>query len=217
MMRTLQSSFPAFLLLVFLLGAFGCTQFNGTRLEPVLGGNYDLVNLGDKVAGSLAKQSGALLMPNRADQPILVTTLVSNDNFDVSSSFGRSFQQCIVAGFVKRGYEVKEINLRKNILIEAGKGEFMLTRDVQELACRQRGQAIVVGTYTMANRIMYLSVRLVSPCDQTILAIYEDSLYLDENNLRLLGLTMTNGERDEHDPTQPFLPPSPSFLDSLFY
>ena len=203
------------LLLVFLLSASGCSQFNGTRLEPILGGDTDLVKLGDKVAGKLANQPVPPLMPHRPDQPILITTLVNNDNFDESSSFGRSFQNNIAAGFVKRGYEVKTLNLRKKMLIEPRKGEIMLTREAKELACAQRGQAIVVGTYTMANRIMYLSIRLISPSSQTILADYEDMLYLDENNLRLLGLTLK--PQTVHDPDQPYLPPSPSYLDRIFY
>jgi hypothetical protein len=173
------------------------------------------VKLGDKVAGKLANQPVPPLMPHRPDQPILITTLVNNDNFDESSSFGRSFQNNIAAGFVKRGYEVKTLNLRKKMLVEPRKGEIMLTREAKELACAQRGQAIVVGTYTMANRIMYLSIRLISPSSQTILADYEDMLYLDENNLRLLGLTLK--PQTVHDPDQPYLPPSPSYLDRILY
>ena len=73
----------------------------------------------------------------------------------------------------------------------------------------------MVGTYTLANRVLYLSVRLVSPNNQAILAVYEDKLYLDDNNLRLLGLKFKNGPSD--DPIHPVLPPSPSLLDTLLY
>jgi hypothetical protein len=215
MLRMGQSYLLCFLLAVFLLGAAGCSELNGTRLEPVLGGDIDLVALGDAVADNLSRQPVPPLLPNQSDQPILITTLVNNDDLDDTSSFGRSFQNNITAGFASRGYAVKEIKLRRNMLVEAHKGEFMLTRDVQEMAGKQRAQAIVVGTYTMANRIMYLSIRLVSPSNQAIRGVYEDKLYLDDNNLRLLGLKFKNGAGD--DPTQPVLPPSPSVLDKILY
>ena len=203
------------LLVVFFLGASGCSELNGTRLEPVLGGDIDLVALGDEVADYLSRQPVPPLVPNQSDQPILITTLVNNDNLDETSSFGRSFQNHLVAGFASRAYAVKEIKLRRNMLVETHKGEFMLTRDMQEMAAKQRAQAIVVGTYTMANRIMYLSIRLVSPSNQAIRGVYEKKLYLDDNSLRLLGLKLKTGEGD--DPTQPVLPPSPSILDKILY
>lgn len=208
---TVQRLFYGVLLFVLC----GCSQLNGTRLEPVLGGDIDLVALGDEVANHLLQQPVPPLIPHQSDQPILVTTLVNNDNLDESSSFGRTFQNHLAAGFVNRGYAVKEIKLRRNMLVEKRQGEFMLTRDVQEMAGKQKAQAVVVGTYTMANRIMYLSVRLVSPSNQAIRGVYEDKLYLDENSLRLLGLKFKTGEGD--DPTQPVLPPKPSVLDSILY
>ncbi len=215
MMHTGQTSLLYGFLLIVLLGAFGCSQFNGTRLEPVFGGDIDLVALGDEVADNLSRQPVPPLMPNQQSQPILITTLVNNDDLDDTSSFGRSFQNNITAGFVSRGYAVKEIKLRRNMLVEVRKGEFMLSRDVQELAGKQGAQAVVVGTYTMANRIMYLSIRLVAPSNQAIRAVYEDKLYLDDNSLRLLGLKLKKGAGN--DPTQPALPPSPSILDSILY
>ncbi len=190
----------------------GCSEFNGTRLEPILGGDVNLVKLGDTVAETLISQSKPPLSPL---QPILVTTMVNNDNLDQSSSFGRSFQNNIIAGFVSRGIAVREVKLRRNTLVEIQKGEFMLTRDLRALANKQRAQAIVVGTYTIANRFMYLSVRLVSPLDQTIRATYEDKLSLDENSLRMLGLQLKKGASTPE--AEPVTPPNPSILDDILY
>ena len=210
-----RSSLLYGLLLALFLSISGCSQLNDTHLEPVFGGDIDLVALGDEVAETLTRQPVPPLMQHQPEQPILITTLVNNDNLDDTSSFGRSFQNNIIAGFVKRGYAVKEVKLRRNLLVEERKGEFMLTRDLRELAAKQQAQAIVVGTYTLANRTMYLSVRLVSPHNQAIRGAYEDKLYLDDNNLRLLGLKFKDGTSD--DPLQPVLPPSPSLLDKILY
>ncbi|ADW18021.1 hypothetical protein Despr_1873 [Desulfobulbus propionicus DSM 2032] len=201
--------------LLLCLSLSACSDFNGTRLEPFLGGDVNLVELGDKVAETLIMQTLPPLIPHQGDQPILITTLVNNDNLSDTSSFGRSFQNNIAAGFVARGYTVKELKLRRDLLVELHKGEFMLTRNLAEMAGIQRAQAVVVGTYALANRVMYLSVRLVSPKDQTIKATYEDKLTLDANSLRMLGLRIKNGA--DRDPIEPALPPSPSVLDDLLY
>ena len=205
---------PALLLTVLYMLA-GCSQFNGTRLEPLLGGDVDLAALGDEVAATLASQPIPPLMPNQSEQPILVTTLVNNDNLTDTSSFGRTFQNSIAAGFAKRAYSVKEIKLRRDLLVKKDEGEFMLTRNLQEMAGTQRAQAVVVGTYTLAGRVMYLSVRLVSPRNQAIIGAYEDKIYLDENTLRLLGLKFK--DIADEDPIHPVVPPSPSVLDKMLY
>ena len=209
----IRSGLTVLACLFTLLAASGCSDPNRTRLEPVLGGDVNLVELGDKVADTLISQTLPPLIAQQADQPILVTTLVNNDKLNDTSSFGRSFQNNIAAGFVSRGFAVKEIKLRRDLLVELHKGEFMLTRNLPEMAGAQRAQAVVVGTYTLTNRVMYLSVRLVSTANQSIRSVYEDKLYLDDNSLRLLGFKYANGS----DGDEMVRPPSPSVLDSILY
>ena len=203
------------LLWLLLFVATGCSDLNGTRLEPMLGADVNLVRLGDRVAESLLAQAVPPLLPRQPQQPVLITTLVNNDHLDKTSSFGRSFQNNLAAGFVSRGYAVREVKLRRDLLVREEKGEFMLTRDLQEMAGSQRAQAIVLGTYTLANRVMYLSVRLVDPADQTIRAAFEDRLTLDANSLRLLGLQFD--DNDGCGPSGPVCPPAPSVLDRVLY
>ena len=212
-----QSFLPRLLacLLGGLIGLFisSCSDLNGTRLEPVLGGDVDLVEVGDKVAETLLAQPLPPMIPHQGDQPILVTTLVNNDRLNDTSTFGRSFQNNIAAGFVKRGYTVKELKLRRDLLVELHKGEFMLTRNLAEMAPAQRAQAVVVGTYTLNNRVLYLSVRLVSPANQSIRGVYENKLYLDDNTLRMFGFKFADGS----DSDEQVRPPKPSVLDSILY
>ncbi|MGD9949085.1 MAG: FlgO family outer membrane protein [Desulfobulbus sp.] len=204
---------------LFLLGSillfliYGCSNLNGTRLEPALGGDINLVELGDKVVENLITQPVPPLIPYQANQPILVTTLVNNDNLNETSSFGRSFQNNLVAGFAQRGYAVKEVKLRRDLLVELNRGEFMLTRNLAEMAPNQRAQAVVVGTYALINRVLYLSVRLVSPANQAIRGVYEDKIYLDDNTLRMFGFKFA--ESDDSDTV--IKPPKPSVLDSILY
>ena len=87
----IRSGLTVLACLFTLLAASGCSELNGTRLEPVLGGDVNLVELGDKVADTLISRTLPPLIAQQADQPILVTTLVNNDKLTDTSSFDRSF------------------------------------------------------------------------------------------------------------------------------
>lgn len=199
------------LAVISLLGLIaGCSSnLNCTRIEGLLGGDVNLVKLGEDVTDTLIKQSFPPLLPRQLDQPVLITTPVDNNDLTDTSSFGRSLQNHILSRFVQQGFVVKEAKLRRDVLIKAREGEFMLSRHLDELADKQRAQAVVVGTYSLAGRIMYLSVRLVSPGDRTILASYDKRLCLDENSLRMLGLQFSDEDEVE--------PPRESFLDKILY
>jgi len=188
----------------------GCTsRLNCTRLEDLLGADVDLVALGTEIGDQLVRQAFPPLIPRQAEQPVLVTTLVNNDNLQEASAFGRSLQNAIAAELVRLGYAVNEVRLRGDVLLRSGQGEFMLSRELMELNDRQRAQAVVVGTYALANRVMYLSVRLVEPGSGHIRAAYERRICLDENTLRMLGLEILDED--------PVPAPSEPLLDKILY
>ncbi len=206
----LSRSFSLFLILLLsTLPVAGCSNLNCTRLERLLGGHVNLVRLGAEIGDRLIDEAVPPLVPRQADRPILVTTLVENTDLDKTSDFGRTLQNHIASQFVRRGYTVREIKLRSDLLILRQEGEFMLSRNLEQLADRQRAQAVVVGTYSLADRVMYLTVRLVRPGDRTILATWDKRLCLDERTLRMLGFQF----REDTD----IEPPAESVLDRILY
>jgi len=192
-----------------LLLAGGCSRFNCTPLEAVLGGDVNLVRLGHTIAADLAARSMPPLRPMDPRQPVVVLTFVHNKDLAKGTDFGRTLQEHVAAGFVQMGYTVRELKLRRDLLVEDQNGEFMLSRRLDLLSDRQRAQAVVVGTYSLANRVLYLSARLVQPGDGRILAAYDDRFCLDEGTLRMLGLAF-----EEADPIRP---PRPSLLNRILY
>ncbi len=207
-MQTRPLPFLIILLLSVLLLP-GCSNLNCTRLESLLGGHVNLVRLGADIGDRLIDEAVPPLVPRQVNRPVLVTTLVENTKLGKSSDFGRTLQNHIASRFVRRGYTVREIKLRSDLLILQGEGEFMLSRDLEQLADRQRAQAVVVGTYSLADRVMYLNVRLVRPGDRTILATWDKRLCLDERTLRMLGLQF----QEDTD----IKPPAESVLDRILY
>lgn len=197
------------LICIFLLLLSGCSNFNCTRLESLVGGDVDLVKLGNDISNTLIEEAFPPLLPRQPNQPVLLTSMVDNNDLFATSDFGRALPNHIASGFVRQGYTVKEIKLRGNMLIKEKDGEFLLSRDLEELNDKQQAQAVVVGTYSIANRIMYLNVRLVNFKDRTIRASYDKRLCLDENTLHSLGL--------QFQEESTIRPPRESWIDRVFY
>jgi hypothetical protein len=197
------------LYLLVLLLVNGCSNLNCTRLETLLGGDVNLVSLGEDIADTLIVNSFPPLIPHSPGQPVLIVSLVNEDDLNASSSLGRTLQNHIASRFVHEGYSVKEIKLRDTLLIRPRDGEFMLSRYLKEISAKEKAQAIVVGTYSIANRVMYLSLRLVTPGDRTIRSTWDRRLCLDQNSLKMLGLKYQ--EEDE------VKPPRKSLLNELLF
>ena len=87
-----------------------------------------------------------------------------------------------------------ELKLRQDeILIEEQAGEFLLSRDTEKLMQEYDTQAFLVGTYTVASDIMYVTTRLINPNDNTIINAHNYSVSLGPN-----ALTLINRELPEH-------------------
>lgn len=200
-----------FLLLGLLPGLLmsGCSTLNCTPAAVILGGQVNLVRLADTIADTLIERSFPPLVGHQEKQPVLVTTFVNNNDLSDSSDFGRTIQSHVASRFVQQGIVVKETKMGRELLIKPGEGEFMLSRSLHELADKQSAQGVVVGTYTLAQRTLYLSVRLVNPVDQTIRATYDKKICLDDATLRLFGFQVSDTE-DIDAPRQ-------SFLDKILY
>jgi TolB-like protein len=94
----------------------------------------------------------------------------------------------------------------------------MLSRNLQETQTGQSlsAQAILVGTYSYTNRVMYISARLVDPKNRNIISSYDYRLCMDDNILAMFGLKQKPSSAsavsgDEVDS------PRGSLIDSIFH
>ena len=120
-------------------------------------------------------------------KPVLVTSLVSINHLERSSGLGRLIAEQISSRLVSSGYLVTELKLRSSIMIEEGKGEFILSRDVREISRSRGAQAVIAGTYAVGADSVYVNVRLIRASDGKILSAYDYALRLDDNILYLVG------------------------------
>jgi len=202
------------LFLLIPLSLSGCSKFNGTKLEGLLGADQNLVSLSYNITKKLEETAVPRLMPRNPDQPLLITTFVDNNDLTQTSRFGRILQEHITSRFVQLGYTVKEIKLRDTLLMQPKSGETMLSRDLDLLSpslSALSAQAILVGTYSYTNRTMYISARLINPENSTIISSVDSRLIMDQNVLAMFGMKMASDEQYTIDR------PRESLINKIFY
>ncbi len=184
----------------------GCSSFNCTRLENLLGSNTNLIKFSYTIADNLAEKALPPLVPRHPEMPILVTTLVNNDDLTQTSRFGRVLQEHIRSRLVQLGFTVKEIKLTNTLQIYPRSGESMLSRDLSLLAGAQQAQAIFTGTISHTDSTMYISTRLINPLNSNIIASDDYKLCMDDNILAMFGLQRSENVDDViKEPSQPLL------------
>ena len=205
--HALTSRFVTTTVLIFM--AFcnsGCSSFNCTPLESILGANTNLINFSYNIADNLTKRAIPPLVPRHPDMPILVTTFVDNNDLEKTSHFGRVLQEHIASRLVQLGYTVREMKLSNTLKIEPRNGETILSRELAQLNPDQEAQAILAGTISKTNKILYISARLINPINNNILATDDYQLCMDADILSMFGLRQqNNSEKPITEPQQPAL------------
>ncbi len=184
-------SLQYFVIWSLLLLSSGCSQFNGTRLENYLGGEENLIRLSYSIADTLEKRAFPPLIALHPEQPVLITTFVNNEDLKETSKFSRILQENIASRFVQHGYTVREIKLEEKLHIKPHSGETILSRESSQIKPQQNAQAIVTGTFTLSERNIYISARLVNPHSGNIISTTDHKIVMDKNILAMFGLMLT--------------------------
>lgn len=191
-------------LLLFLAS---CSKLNCTRLEQYGGGEENLINLSYAMTDKLVQSAYPPLSPRNPYQPIIITTLVDNNDLQQTSTFGRIIQEHMASRLVQLGFTVKELKMRKNMVIEPKSGETFLSRHLDHINSSQSAQAVLVGTISHTNRTMYINTRLIHPKSSTIISSQDHKLCMDDTVLAMFNLKRNSGTCEDciGEPSQPFL------------
>jgi TolB-like protein len=120
------------------------------------------------------------------DSPILVASFVNIDDLDDSSTFGRVVSEQFASRFKQRNYTTIEMKLRTNVFISASSGEFLLSRELTEISAKHRAQAVVVGTYAVASKKVYLTARIINVSDGRVLSSYDYDIPITSDVFKML-------------------------------
>lgn len=168
------------------LSLSGCAQYYYGRpaasATPVVVAPYADVLLLNQDAADALWEAGNL----DPRSSVLVATLVNIDHLKKSSRMGRIFSEQIAGGLVQRGIAVTEVRLREHLALEPRQGQLLLSRELREVSQAHQAQAVVVGTYAVSARQVFVSLKLVSPQGNTIIAAHDYAVPLDEDVRALL-------------------------------
>jgi TolB-like protein len=145
---------------------------------------------GASIPGANYKAADSLLNKIQSklpkDSPILVASFVNIDDLDNSSTFGRVVSEQFASRFKQRNYTTIEMKLRTNVFIRADSGEFLLSRELAEISTKHRAQAVVVGTYAVASKKVYLTTRVINVSDGRVLSSYDYDIPITSDVFKML-------------------------------
>lgn len=139
--------------------------------------NYSAVN---ELLKRYKGPSSASNTGNGGTATFIVATLVNIDQLEKSSTLGRLISEQITSRIAQVGYGVVELKVRNSVYMKRNEGEFLLTREIKDVATAHKAQAVVVGTYAESSTLVYVSLKLVDPANSLILAAYDYALPLDK-------------------------------------
>lgn len=112
--------------------------------------------------------------------PFIVATLVNIDQLEQSSTFGRLISEQVASRMTQLGFGVVELKVRNGVYMKRNEGEFLLTREIKEVASAHKAQAVIVGTYAESSTMVYVNLKLVNPANSMILSAYDYALPMDK-------------------------------------
>jgi TolB-like protein len=99
--------------------------------------------------------------------PMLVGTIGNVNDVESSSTLGRAITEQLSARLAQKGYKVAELKLRQGISVQRGgidpsaSGEYLLSRDVRNIAGEHKAAAALTGTYSVGAENVLVNLRLI--------------------------------------------------------
>lgn len=144
---------------------------SGYGLSPT-----DSVNhLSQRIVNSLVRNNDVL----RSDQPLLVTTPVVLDSLFESNKFGLQLQQGMMTALHEHKFNLVDVNVADNMRV-APNGEFMLSRDWQQLPADVAVEHVLVSTMSMNKTGVVLNARIVNIVNNRVVSATQASVLQKE-------------------------------------
>jgi TolB-like protein len=112
-----------------------------------------------------------------ARYPMLAASFVDSANMNDSTDLGRLLSEQVASRLSQLGYSVTEVQLRSDQLrVDPGVGVLALSRDLAEINADAQAYSVLVGTYTVIGRQIYVNARVLRASDGVALASSDFSL-----------------------------------------
>jgi TolB-like protein len=105
-------------------------------------------------------------------RPVLYSTAVNLNDYDETTNFGRLMSEALATALTQHWEnKVINMNLRQGSLpVVPRQGEFLLSRDMNELAMDFNAGAVMLTTYSVALDKVYVNVELVNVHHNAVVA-----------------------------------------------
>ena len=167
----------------------GCAgYYYGEKYGPTFGTTVDAMLRSNLVEDS-HRATDALLQNVALDpqRPVLVTTLVNVDQRSEPSQLGLIVAEQIAGRLVQRGVRVTALKWQEPLAVQQRHpGELLVPREWHEVGEAHDAQAVVVGTYAVSARQLYISLKLVSPAGNAVVAAHDYVVPVDDDVRTLL-------------------------------
>ncbi|MCG9729237.1 hypothetical protein L1D44_05185 [Shewanella sp. Isolate13] len=152
------------------LFALGCAT-TASQVEPQMMNGHGLphteaVNhLSQQMANELIRQNDSL----RPDQPLLVATPVLLSDMKTTNALGLQFQQGLIASLHDHQFNLVDINVSDALKVTPD-GEFILTRDWQQLPSDIPVENVVVSTMSFSTQGIAINSRIVNVTNNRVVS-----------------------------------------------
>lgn len=138
---------------------------------PETGDSDVLVRAIDELANQLVENlQGVEPGQDLLDDGLAICSFVELKKLARTSSFGRYLADGLINAFQQRQYRVVEVRKTTDILVQAGRGEYGLSRDPGQISGQAAAGSMLTGTYTLAGDRVLVNARIVDNRDATVLS-----------------------------------------------
>lgn len=156
-------------LVVVSLALCGCSATTSRRADSQA--DFAQTNLAASTGLAVDRLLGSMSPPLAPETTVVVASFADLNDLSVSTKLGRLIAEQTAEHLIQRGYRVPEARLTDTLYIR-NEGEFMLSREVEELklAASFGAGVVVTGTTSSVDGVTYVNFRLIRYVDGIALA-----------------------------------------------
>ncbi|MBF0357600.1 MAG: hypothetical protein HQL70_03265 [Magnetococcales bacterium] len=116
----------------------------------------------------------------------LPASFVDERDMNETSPFGRLLSRQFSNRFTQAGYKIVEVKLRKNFLLQQGKGQLILTRELEKIRDSHDVFAVLAGSYVTSQSRIFVTAQVVRLADGVTIAAEDFDMPLTRDIQSLL-------------------------------
>ena len=106
----------------------------------------------------------------KAETKFLFSAFVSEDNYEVTTPFGRMVGDALAIRMQNEGLQIIEVRLSRSMRIHKKFGMLAMSQDMQKLFTEHQATFMITGSYTVTPRYVYVMARVIGNNSQVIYA-----------------------------------------------